>query len=420
VSYGIHRGAAALLVLATGCAPTPSPAFKEGAKSPDFSTVRDAGAPDLAPAPSPSNDAAPAGVDAAPAPTSGPATIRVHYPVGTHTLALRGDAAPLTWTKGVALTAMGNDTFVYTVANPTARVEFKPLLDDTTWAHGANYAVTPGATVDVYPHFFATQGKVINLFPPTFHSNKLNNDRIVWAYLPPSYDENTDATYPVLYMDDGQNLFDPQRAFGGNEWKVDETLDFAAEADGPSGGGQIREIIVVGPEATAGRIYEYTPTPDTSTPGGGGGDLYLSFLTDELKPAVDKMLRTQPGRTTTGTLGSSLGGLISAYASVTRADVFGIIGAMSPSTWWNSTVIIGDVQKMQASPRPLRVYVDSGDSGTSMDDVTDTNKLAATYLAIGYQDGVDFKHIVQAGGQHNEIYWSQRLPGALAFLFGPR
>jgi predicted alpha/beta superfamily hydrolase len=340
-------------------------------------------------------------------------TLRIHYPAGSHALTLRGDGAGLNWDTGVPLTAGADDTYTFTVADLQAPLQWKPLLDDATWSRGPNYKVSPGATVDVYPHFTTVTGTVEKLIAD-WHSPTLGNDRAVWAYLPASYAENTRAHYPVLYMHDGQNLFDPTLAFGGNEWKVDETLDAAAED------GSIAEIIVIGVENTAARIYEYTPTTDPTTPGGGGGDLYLKALIEELKPQIDSMLRTLPDRPHTGILGSSLGGLISAYAGVKRPDVYGIVGAMSPSTWWNSDVIIGDVGGMPTSARPAIVYVDSGDSGTSNDDVTDTNMLAATYVNIGYTSGVDFLHVVQTGGQHNEVYWAQRLPAALAFLFGPR
>jgi predicted alpha/beta superfamily hydrolase len=339
--------------------------------------------------------------------------VRVHYPAGSHTLALRGDGAGLTWTAGVALTAGSEDTYTFSVADLAAPLAFKPLLDDATWSRGPNYTVAPGATADVYPHFTKVPGSVTKLIA-TFHSTTLGNDRAIWAYLPPSYAENTRAKFSVVYMHDGQNLFDPTLAFGGNEWKVDETLDAAAED------GSIEEIIVIGVENTAQRIYEYTPTTDPSTAGGGGGDKYLAMLTGELKPQIDQMLRTLPDRAHTGILGSSLGGLISAYAGVKRPDVYGIVGAMSPSTWWNNDVIIGDVGGMPTAARPARVYVDSGDSGASNDDVTNTDMLAATYVNLGYASGVDFLHVVQAGGQHNEVYWAQRLPGALQFLFGPR
>ena len=182
------------------------------------------------------------------------------------------------------------------------------------------------------------------------------------------------------------------------------------DADAAAEDGSIAEIIVIGVENTAARIYEYTPTTDPTTPGGGGGDQYLAALVTELKPQIDGMLRTLPDRAHTGILGSSLGGLISAYAGVKRPDVYGIVGAMSPSTWWNSDVIIGDVGTMPTTARPARVYVDSGDSGTGNDDVTETNMLASTYVNLGYTSGVDFLHVVQAGGQHNEVYWAAASP----------
>jgi predicted alpha/beta superfamily hydrolase len=343
--------------------------------------------------------------------------IRIHYPAGSHAMTLRGDTAPLNWSSGAALMASPDNTlFSYQVMSPAGPVQFKPLLDDTTWAHGDNYTVQPGQTVDIYPHFNATQGTVKQLFA-SFQSKIVSYGQIVWVYLPPSYDENTLARYPVLYMHDGQNLFDPARAFGGNEWKVDETLDAAAEQQpAPT---SIREIIVVGPEAGPDRNNLYTPTVDPTQGFGGEGDKYLQMLVTELKPQVDAMLRTMPEREHTGILGSSLGGLISAYAGCTHADTYGLMGAMSPSTWWDSTVIITDVKAMGAT-RPQLVYVDSGDSGTSNDDVTDTANLAVAFQGLGYAKGSTLDYLVQAGGQHNEIYWAQRFPGAAQFLFGAR
>src|SRR5262249_7211506 len=118
-------------------------------------------------------------------------------------------------------------------------IEWKPRLDDTTWAHGPNYHVAPGQTVDVWPHFTTLKGQVQTLIP-TFHSNVLNNDRAIYAYLPPSYYENTDATFPVVYMHDGQNLWAalPKLAAFGT-WNVDTAFDNAAEQGTCSAGGVV-------------------------------------------------------------------------------------------------------------------------------------------------------------------------------------
>jgi predicted alpha/beta superfamily hydrolase len=161
-------------------------------------------------------------------------------------------------------------------------------------------------------------------------------------------------------------------------------------------------------------MNEYTMPPQ------GKGDLYVKMITDEIKPMVDAALRTLTTRDQTALIGSSLGGLISAYAGVYRSDTFGLIGAMSPSTWWNSTQILGQVATIPQQPqRALKVYVDSGDSGPSNDDVTNTATLAQTYKTDGYVEGTTLHYVVQPGGQHNETYWAQRLPGGLAFLLGP-
>ncbi len=340
--------------------------------------------------------------------------LRVHYPAGSgHTLSIRGSGGPWNWTKGVTLRAEADDTWTIETDTLTAKTEWKPLLDDATWSRGPNYAVSPGETRDVYPHFTQVGGKV-EVHWPKFHSTTLGNDRGIWVYYPPTYLENSKARFPVVYMHDGQNLFDPSTAFGGNEWKVDETMDGAAED------GSIREAIVIGVENTSARMSEYTPTKDASVGDGGGADNYLKMLTTELKPMVDGALRTETGRESTAIMGSSLGGLLSSYAGTTSAaSTFGLVGAMSPSTWWDGTVILKDVAAAKGkAPSPLRVYVDSGDSGTSSDDLANTKVLAQTYRDDGYVDGSTLSYVVQKGASHSEFYWAQRLPGALTFLLG--
>jgi predicted alpha/beta superfamily hydrolase len=388
-----------------------------------------------------SGDAA-AGGDGAPSTT---AMIRVHYPMAGHAMTIRGSGGGLSWTSGASMAASGNVS-TFAIDGLAAPIEWKPLLDDTMWARGPNYHVAPGATIDVWPHFTTVAGQVTTLIP-SFHSTTLNNDRAIYVYLPPSYNENSDATYPVVYMHDGQNLWAamPQLAFSGT-WNVDTAFDAAAEhgacssssvigwgamplggtaplctGDGDCTGGgacvTFPEAIVIGVANTSGRIYEYTPTTDPGTPGGGGADLYLTMLVDELKPTIDGQLRTRRDAASTALVGSSLGGLVTAYAGTKHSDVFAKLGEISPSTWWNNDVIVGDVAASPAAQRPAVVYVDSG-AGTA-DDETDTDKLAQTYVALGYTT-TNFRHVVQTGAQHSETYWSQRLPGALQMLLGAR
>ncbi|HUJ63438.1 MAG TPA: alpha/beta hydrolase-fold protein [Kofleriaceae bacterium] len=384
--------------------------------------------------------------DAAPDAAPAVATIRVHYPAAGHAITIRGSGAGLSWTAGAATTAAG-DVASYPIPGLDQTIEWKPLLDDATWARGPNYHLAPGQTLDVYPHFTATAGQVVTLIAD-FHSQTLGNDRAIYAYLPASYAENTDATYPVVYMHDGQNLWAalPQLAFSGT-WNVDTAFDSASESGAcssptvagwgaqPLGGTPalctgdadcgaagscvtFPEAIVIGVANTANRIYEYTPTTDPTTPGGGGADLYLEMLIQELKPQIDMLLRTRPDAASTALVGSSLGGLVSAYAGVKRPDVYSRIGALSPSTWWNSDVIVGDVAASAGSAEPAIVYVDSGQG--DVDDESDTDQLASAYLALGFVDGKTFRHVIQPGAQHSETYWAERLPGALQLLLGPR
>ncbi|MDP3502494.1 MAG: alpha/beta hydrolase-fold protein [Myxococcales bacterium] len=340
-------------------------------------------------------------------------TIRVHYPTGARRMFLRGALLPLLWTAGVAMQQVDAETWEYSMPAQAQDLEFKPRLDEQEWSKGPNFVVKPGQTLDVYPRFFTDSGQVSRRWP-AFRSTVLNNSRGVLVYLPPTYLENTTFRAPVVYMHDGQNLFDPATAFGGNEWQVDETMNRTAND------GFIAEAIVIAPEnGGAARIDEYTPTNTTQYGGGKGGD-YLRFLVEELKPAVDREYRTLPARERTVVIGSSLGGLISVYAGVQKPDVFGNIGAMSPSTWWDNRWILGSVAGLRASPlRPLKVYVDSGNAGTSMDDVTNTAALAQAWRDRGYADDATLMYVVQNGGTHSETFWAQRLPVALRFLLGP-
>src|SRR5262245_44761431 len=153
------------------------------------------------------------------------------------------------------------------------------------------------------------------------YSPQLGNRRTLYVHLPPSYD-TAGRRYPVLYMQDGQNLFDEPLSYAG-EWRVDETM--AALSD------EGIEAIVVGIQNMgARRIDEYSPFRDRRLRKGGRGDQYLSFVARTVKPLIDRDFRTLPERATTGILGSSMGGLISLYAFFACPEVFGFAGAMSP------------------------------------------------------------------------------------------
>ena len=162
-------------------------------------------------------------------------------------------------------------------------------------------------------------------------SPQLNNSRDVIVYLPPSYTENTLKVHKnVLVMHDGNNLFDPKTAFMGNSWLVQNTMDPLIAQ------GVIEEVVIVAPYNTGDRMNEYTYSFDPSEGFGGKGDLYLDWIEQTLLPFALKNLRIEldKGRSL-GILGSSLGGLISCYAGWTRPQVYGRVGCMSSSFWWN-------------------------------------------------------------------------------------
>jgi predicted alpha/beta superfamily hydrolase len=345
-------------------------------------------------------------------------TVRVHYPAGAHGVSLRGSRAPLEWEHGVPMVRGADDTFTLELRGLAKPLECKPLLDDQAWSLGPNYVVAPGSAVDLWPRFSRAAGEVRTI--EGFASAILGNSRAIRVYVPPTYLENGAFRPPVVYMHDGQNLFDPETSYAGVTWRVAETMD-AAALDG-----SIAEALVVGVDNTDDREDEYTPWADPTWKTGGKGELYVRMLVEELRPRIEAEFRVRTGPESTAILGSSLGGVISAWAGVARADVFGLVGAMSPTTWWDDRALVKAVATIPSRPaRALRVYVDSGDAGTldgepPDDDVVDTAALAEAYRKAGYAEGSTLKYVVDHGGTHDEAHWAARLPGALAFLLGPR
>ena len=162
---------------------------------------------------------------------------------------------------------------------------------------------------------------------PGFRSEILGLERRIWVYLPPTYDEEPERRFPVLYMHDGQNVFDGATSYiAGKEWEADETAERLIEE------GRIEPLIIVAVDhAGVARVEEYTPTADRRGRG-GKVDQYGRMLVEELKPWVDETFRTRPGREDTGIAGSSYGGLASVWVGLTHADVFGKIAALSTSS----------------------------------------------------------------------------------------
>lgn len=233
-------------------------------------------------------------------------------------------------------------------------------------------------------------------------SPELGNARDILVHLPASYDEG-DRRYPVVYMHDGQNLFDDATSFAG-AWRVDEALA-SLRCEG-------LEAIVVGiPNAGDRRSDEYSPFVGVWG-GGGHGDDYLRFIGETLKPLIDRDFRTLPDRDHTGTLGSSMGGLISLYALFRHPEVFGFAGVMSPSLWFANRAIFPVVA---AAPVGGRLYLDTG-TAEGAGTLRDARRLRTLLARKGYRPGRDFLYIEDEGAGHNEAAWAGRLCDALRFL----
>ena len=220
----------------------------------------------------------------------------------------------------------------------------------------------------------------------SFHSDFLEHDRNVLVYLPPDYDEKSAARYPVLYLHDGQNVFDRATSIG-EEWQVDETAEALIRA------GRIEPVIVVGIYNTGRhRIDEYTPTLREDIGGGGHADDYGRMLVMELKPFIDRTYKTLPGSENTAMGGSSLGGLLTMHLGLRYPTVFG---------------------------KPERIWLDAG-TAEGPEVIPDARALRDALVAKGWVLDVDLKYLEAEGARHDERSWSARVSTVLEFLFPPR
>lgn len=239
----------------------------------------------------------------------------------------------------------------------------------------------------------------------TFTHAPFLSGRRVWVYRPPGY-ADSDAAYPVLYMHDGQNLFDTQTSFAG-EWRVDEACEALISA------GEIEPIIVVGIDNGPNRCGEYTPWRDDGIGCGGQGDAYLTAVRDVLMPEIAQRYRVQQGEAYMA--GSSLGGLISAYAGYAFDD-WSRVAAVSPSYWFNGAAMVGFAQQ---AGRPASLERFYQDFGTAEGSLTPFNQMRSVALSQGFVEGADFRSVVASGHTHSETFWAQRFPDILRFLIDP-
>lgn len=237
-------------------------------------------------------------------------------------------------------------------------------------------------------------------------SPQMRNRRMVDVYVPQSHTQGR-RRYPVVYMQDGQNLSDPSIAFGGSTWRLYDGLTWLAERG--------VEPIIVGIHNTAARLSEYSPFTDLRH-GGGEGDRYARFLIDTVKPRIDAMYRTRKDRAGAVIAGSSMGGLISLYAFFRRPSPFGAAAVFSPSIWFGERQALSFVQASRLTTGRLYLDVGTNEGAATLRDARTLNRVLRRK---GYKTEALW-YLEAQGGQHREADWAWRLPQALEFLLRER
>ncbi len=250
-----------------------------------------------------------------------------------------------------------------------------------------------------------------------FPSTILGNRRDVLVYLPRGYRRLSRRRYPVLYLHDGQNIFDAATSFSGVEWGVDETAERLIKES------LIEPLIVVAVANTGEqRIHEYAPTRGVfdakakrKRRSKGLARQYGHFLIDELKPYIDRKYRTNPDAEFTGLGGSSLGGLVTLAIGILYRHAFSRLIVMSPSIWWDDFAIYRLVDSIEQKP-PLKIWLDTGTAEPGWEQA---RELRDRLSEKGWMLRDDLQYMEAKGADHSEAAWAARVDPALRFLFPP-
>ncbi len=258
----------------------------------------------------------------------------------------------------------------------------------------------------------STASKNVSILSEEFYIPQLGRKRKIWLYLPPGY-RDSGKKYPVIYMHDGQNLFDKATSFSG-EWEVDETLNQIFNETG-------KGFIVTGIDnGGKKRLDEYSPWENPKY-GGGEGVAYTDFIAKTLKPYVDKHYRTLPEKENTAIFGSSMGGLISFYAGLKYPEIFGLTGVFSPSFWFSEKSF--DFARSHGNQQDSRIYFLCGDAegeNTTLNEISQTvldmNKMSELLRISGFETKNILLKVIP-GGKHNEKLWRENFKEAVTWLF---
>ena len=250
-----------------------------------------------------------------------------------------------------------------------------------------------------------------------FPSRILGNRRDVLVYLPRGYGRLSLRRYPVLYLHDGQNVFDAATAFAGVEWGVDETAERLIQR-------KLIEPLIIVAVANLGdeRIHEYAPTRGVidakakrKRRSKGLAREYGHFLMDELKPYIDRKYRTKREAEFTGLGGSSLGALVTLAIGILYPHVFRRLIVMSPSIWWDDFAIYRLVDSIEQKP-PLKIWLDTGTAEPGWEQA---RELRDRLSEKGWMLRDDLQYMEAKGADHSEAAWAARVDPALRFLFPP-
>lgn len=244
----------------------------------------------------------------------------------------------------------------------------------------------------------------VKLISEEFEIPQLNKTRRVWALLPYDY-ETSNESYPVLYLQDAQNLFNEKAQYGN--WEIDKKLAVMSEYN-------IGKIIIIAVEhAEKERILEYNV--GNTVLGNGQGKKYIRFLTDTLKPFVDDNFRTKPEREFTGIGGSSMGGLVSIFSGIMYPEVFGKLMIFSPSLWVVPKIKLSFLDMDEPQDTRIYLYAGGDESATMIDHVKNFKKRLLKKDSLS--DKMKIRLSINMEGKHNERYWSDEFPKAIEWLF---
>ena len=236
-----------------------------------------------------------------------------------------------------------------------------------------------------------------------FKGKGLQHDRDVIVWLPPSYARKIKQRFPVLYMHDGQNVFDPTTSFIGADWQVDEVADSLIKAS------QMEECIIVAIYNSSDRVPEYS---DSEL-----GRNYAKFVVTELKPFIDRTYRTRADAPHTGVMGSSMGGLCSFLFAWWYPEVFSKAGCLSSAFLFDNDKILKEVKSYGGPRKRIRIYMDCGGRGMEARLKKGMDDMRATLKEKGYKEGIDFEYFYDETAEHNEAAWAARVWRPLKFLY---